>query len=197
MAIGHEIRTMDHNPLWMAGKQDNVKTRCSRSTSTSGQLTDNGPARLKPTAISATQFSLGDLPNELLGHIIDYLDSEAPSEVNWNQRPDITLTQSETADLKTISRTSKHLRHLVLPRLFAHMRLDPNQAAPFLSFARRNNLTNHISSLVAHLSGSCTHIHPVWWSHILTSIPLTTLTIVSSAVHCSTGVRSVLEAGSI
>jgi hypothetical protein len=124
-----------------------------------------------------TQLRLADLPNELLDHIVDYLDTKCPSEVNWHQRPGTTLTQSQTIDLKTISRTSKHLRHLVLPRLFAHTRLDPNHCTPFLDFIRSHNLTPHITSLVAHLPGSCTHLHPTWWSRILTTIPIMTFTI--------------------
>ena len=132
---------------------------------------------------SATGLRLQDLPNELLAHIIDHLDTECPSEVNWNQRPDVTLTRSSTLDLKAISRTSKHLRNLVLPSLFAHTRLDPNQSTSFLAFVRRHSLVNHITSLVAHLSGSCAHLHPVWWLRILGTIPLTTFTIVSQAIH--------------
>jgi hypothetical protein len=128
-------------------------------------------------AASSSRLRLGDLANELLGHIIDYLDSECPSEVNWNQRPDTSLTQSKTLDLKAISRTSKHLRHLVLTRLFAHTRLNPNQLTPFLLFVRANRLAPHISSLVAHLSGPCTHLHPAWWYLLLNTIPLTTFTI--------------------
>jgi hypothetical protein len=126
---------------------------------------------------SSSRVRLGDLPNELLGHILDYLDTECPSEVNWNQRPDIYLTQSKTFDLKNISSTSKHLRHLVLPRLFAHARLDPNQSTPFLLFIRDKGLTLHITSLVVHLSGPCTHLHPTWWYLLLNTIPLTTFTI--------------------
>ena len=140
---------------------------------TGNATTGNGQNKAAPSA----QLRLGDLPNELLGHIIDYLDTECPSEVKWNQRPDTTLTHSKTADLKTISRTSKHLRHLVLPRLFAHTRLDPNQLTSFLQFIHRNALTQHVTSLVAHLAGSYTHLHPAWWSRILTTIPLTTFTI--------------------
>jgi hypothetical protein len=127
--------------------------------------------------IPSTQLRLADLPNELLDHIVDYLDTECPSEVNWHQRPGTTLTQSQTVDLKTISRTSKHLRHLVLPHLFAHARLNPNHCTPFLDFIRSHNLTPHITSLVAHLPGSCTHLHPAWWSRILTTVPIMTFTI--------------------
>ena len=131
----------------------------------------------KPSPPSPSQLRLADLPNELISQIIDHLDTECPSEVNWNKRPDTTLTHSTTVDLKTISRTSTHLRHLVLPRLFAHARLEPTQSTGFLRFVNRNKLTNHIASLVAHLPGPCTHLYPAWWSRLLTAIPLTTFTI--------------------
>jgi hypothetical protein len=178
MALPGGIVRDDQNALPMAVRRDKNNTTCAGMAPASGQLTDVETARNEQsTTIPSTRLRLEDLPNELLSHIIDSLDTECPSEVNWNQRPDTTLTQSKTLDLKTISRTSKHLRHLVLSRLFAHTRLDPSQSTPFLNFVHRNNLTNQITSLVAHLSGSCTHLHPAWWFRILITIPLTTFTI--------------------
>jgi len=148
----------------MAVRGDDNKMTFSEEATASEESISKTAARPEQKVPSSTRLRLGNLPNELLGHIIDYLDSECPSERNWNQRPDTTLTQSTTLDLKIVSCISKHLRHLVLPRLF-------------FDFIHRYNLTNQITSLVANLSGSCTHLHPAWWSRILTTIPLTTFTI--------------------
>jgi hypothetical protein len=122
MAVPGDIGTNYQNAPSMAVR------RVKDKTTYIGARAALGSARNEQTTTPPAQLRLEDLPNELLGHIIDYLDTDCPSEVNWNQRPDTTLTQSKTLDLKTVSRTSKHLRHLVLPRLFAHTRLDPNQS---------------------------------------------------------------------
>jgi hypothetical protein len=182
MAISPDRGSNEEKALSTVAIRGDDETRCARMTPTSRSWMDNASAESKQSTTGATRLRLHDLPNELLTHVIDYLATQCPSEVNWNWRPDITLTGSNTLDLKTISRTSKHLRSLVLPSLFAHACLDPNQSTSFLAFVRRQNLVNHITSLVAHLSGSCSHLHPAWWFRILASIPLTTLTIVSHAI---------------
>jgi hypothetical protein len=179
MAVPSDGGSNNEKALSTVATRGDDNTCDARMTRLSRSRTDNETAENKQGMTGPTRLRLEDLPNELLTHIIDYLDSKCPSEVNWNQRPDTTLTRSHILDLKAISRTSKHLRNLVLPSLFAHTRLDPNQSTPFLNFVRRHNLGHHITSLVAHLSGSCTHLHPVWWFHILAAIPLTTFTIVS------------------
>jgi hypothetical protein len=178
MALAGSMERIVQNPYITAVSQDeDERTLVEDGMAVDESTSDVSTPETGHKATPSTRLRLGDLPNELLGHIIDYLDTECPSEVNWHQRPETTLTQSQTVDLKTISRTSKHLRHLVLPRLFAHARLDPNHCTPFLNFIRNHSLTPYITSLVAHLPGSCTHLHPAWWSRILTTIPLTTFTI--------------------
>ena len=158
-------------------RTDEDKSPVAEETTASEEPQSNAITETGQKPAPPNQLRLTDLPNELINHIIDHLDTECPSEVNWNKRPDTTLTHSTTVDLKTISRTSTHLRHLVLPRLFAHARLEPTQSTPFLTFVERNKLANHIISLVAHLPGPCTHLYPAWWSRLLTIIPLTTFTI--------------------
>ncbi|EPE27347.1 hypothetical protein GLAREA_03262 [Glarea lozoyensis ATCC 20868] len=100
-----------------------------------------------------------DLPNELLCHIFDYLDASKPSDFGLDDEPTFAVTDSNTANLKSISQVTKAWRSLVIPTLFRHARLvvsDPetkrpllnDHIAPFLAFATRNSLRKYITSFV-------------------------------------------------
>ena len=114
---------------------------------------------------------LADLPNEVLFAILAHFSTRPPSEVNFHARPSASLTHSASVPLKSLSLTSCQLRALVLPLLFTYARLDPTVSVSFINFLATHKLANHVLSVVAHLEGPATHLHPVWWSTILTSLP--------------------------
>jgi hypothetical protein len=112
-----------------------------------------------------------NLPNELLCHIFDYLNATKPSDFGLSDEPTFALTDSNVANLKSISQVTKGWRNLIVPTLFRHARLivsDPetkrpllnDHIAPFLDFANRNSLRKYITSFtllvrdrkIAHLT---------------------------------------------
>jgi hypothetical protein len=124
------------------------------------------------------KFSIADLPTELFDHVLEFLDRQCPSELNWHQRPDLNITKSPNMDLKTLSLVSKSIRALTLKRLFAHVCLDPNQSAAFLDFVDQYHLAPHIRSIFARMTEPCRLIlHPLWWARLLNVIPAMTFTI--------------------
>jgi len=64
------------------------------------------------------------LPEELLLHILTYLDGCPPSERQRRQEPGLQLTDSPYLPLKNSSLVSKRWRRVVLPLLFKYARLD-------------------------------------------------------------------------
>jgi hypothetical protein len=132
----------------------------------------NNEAEVFPT------FPLTDLPNELIDHIFSFLDSIAPSELNFNAQPSSAFTSAEATPLKNISKVSKRLRGIVFPRLFANIRLDPYKLTPFLIFFHQHDLAKHVETIVANLQGPCNHLHPAWWARLLNEVPTRTFTII-------------------
>lgn len=63
------------------------------------------------------------LPEELLIHLLNYLDAVPPSETKIREEPSLKLTTSDLCSLKNASLVSKQWRRLVLPSLFRHTRL--------------------------------------------------------------------------
>jgi hypothetical protein len=123
--------------------------------------------------------TLANLPNELFDHVLDFLDRQSPSELNWHQRPDLAITKSTEVDLKNLSVTSKSIRRLVLKRLFVHVCLDPNESPAFLEFVDQYALAPHIRSILARMTEPCRLIlHPLWWARLLNEIPALTFTII-------------------
>lgn len=122
-------------------------------------------------------LKLLDLPNELLGHVLTFLDSNRPSENSFVEHPASSWTICQEHPLKNFSTLSHRLRSLTLPLLFRHVRLDPYHLSPFLAFIRQTQLTDSVISIVAHLQGPCNHIHPAWWCRLLNEIPATCFTI--------------------
>lgn len=68
------------------------------------------------------------LPEELLLHILTYLDTAPPSETKLRQEPTLQLTVSDNRTIKNVSCVSKQWRRLVLPLLFKHTRLRLDDA---------------------------------------------------------------------
>lgn len=109
--------------------------------------------------IPQTPKTIHHLPNELLCTIISYLDSPQPSASGLRDLPTFRLTNSETSDLKAISRVSKRWRQLALPILFKHARFSlrnsswqkgnpEQQILPFLSFVAKDPIAGHIQTFV-------------------------------------------------
>ena len=67
--------------------------------------------------------AIDSLPEELLLHIFELLDSPPPSIVKARWEPSLELTSSLEHVLKDISRVSKRWRRIVLPLLFKNARL--------------------------------------------------------------------------
>lgn len=123
-------------------------------------------------------FPLGDLPNELIEHVFYFLDSTAPSELNFYEQPSASYTSAEETPLKDASKVSRRLREIVLPRLFASVRLDPNSLTAFLIFLQRQQLAKYVRTIVGQLQGPTNHIHPAWWARLLNEVPARTFTII-------------------
>ncbi|KAI4121953.1 MAG: hypothetical protein LQ347_006682 [Umbilicaria vellea] len=105
------------------------------------------------------------LPQELLDHIISYLDVEPPSLQTLRREPSITLTESDAQPLKNLSRTSRSLRRLTIVTLFKFARIRLNRLSiegiveqpsgseeinDFGDFVRINALRSHIKGLVLY-----------------------------------------------
>lgn len=127
-------------------------------------------------------FPLTRLPNELIDHVFSFLESLAPSEVNFNEQPRADYTKAEATPLKDVSRVSRRLRRIALPRLFANVQLDPYRLTPFLVFIHQQELAKHVHTIVAQLQGPCNHLHPAWWARLLNEVPARTF-IISCAPH--------------
>ncbi len=113
-----------------------------------------------------SRVSIETLPNELLSHILGYLDSPPPSASvsDLLDEPRLDLTQTADAPLQTASRVSKQWRSIAKPLLFKHAQYivsapekdEPQplieQVQPFLQFVARHGLAKIITSftLVVH-----------------------------------------------
>ena len=67
---------------------------------------------------------LSDLPEEIIVHVISYLDTEASSQTRARYEPTSTIFDAADAPLKQLSCASLKLRRLILPILFKHARID-------------------------------------------------------------------------
>lgn len=121
--------------------------------------------------------SLSILPNELLGVIASLLDGQPPSEGNFNRLPNPEWTASNRQCLKALSSVSHRLRLLVLPQLFRHAKLDPCYLTDFLDFVHKADLAHSIETIVAHVLGAYSHIHPAWYVRLLNEIPVKRMTV--------------------
>ena len=63
------------------------------------------------------------LPEELLLHIFQRLESEPPSVLKSRREPSLQLTSAETHTYKDISQVSSRWRRIILPLLFRHSRI--------------------------------------------------------------------------
>lgn len=157
----------------------------------------------KPKALST--IKLEDLPNELLDHIISFLDIEPPSVQKLTREPSLDLTVSETKHLKHLALSSHFFRQLSLPRLVRCSRVKTicykfcagdsvisvsffiDNVESFLAFLCSNNLLGYVKSLVIYINETPPETLPeqstlrktrVIWRHILPHINPHSVTIV-------------------
>ncbi|MCJ1254936.1 hypothetical protein MMC24_002752 [Lignoscripta atroalba] len=64
-----------------------------------------------------------ELPNEVLGQVISYLDVEPPSLKALRREPSILMTCSDEQPLKALSHASQRMRSLALQSLFKYTRV--------------------------------------------------------------------------
>lgn len=121
-----------------------------------------------------------DLPNEILNQVIRYLDSDICLEQRFHSHPRNTWLELEERPLTHISVSSRRLRQLALPVLFRRARLNPIHLTDFLTFIHQHTLEPTVHSIVAHIEGPLSHIHPAWWCRLLNAIPTPTLILVGS-----------------
>lgn len=91
--------------------------------------------------------SLNHLPNELLVHILGYLDSGPASQRCFNRTPGHDMFLDPRAPVKALSRTCKQWRRLTFTTLFKSLRIDVAN----MLYSERNKLYNdpaHVMELV-------------------------------------------------
>ncbi|KAK3066115.1 hypothetical protein LTR53_017664, partial [Teratosphaeriaceae sp. CCFEE 6253] len=90
------------------------------------------------------------LPEELLLHILTYLENDPPSQTNLREEPSLELFRSHQQPLKHVSTVSKQWRRLGLPLLFKHARLrldGPLQQAWGDCACGGNSMTRRLAGL--------------------------------------------------
>lgn len=92
------------------------------------------------------------LPQEILDHIVSYLDTEPPSERHLFDRPSKRFFYSDLLPLKWISLTSQRFRKPAAKLLFKHLIMDTSRDTSKL-FPILRNLeigTNQVHSILIH-----------------------------------------------
>src|SRR6201999_225085 len=116
----------------------------------------------------------------------------SPSDRGLLEKPKSALTPQESDDgiqlmslpaasnrqnpLKNLTLTCRLIRSLTLPILFKHAVFCPLRLGDFLGFLKKHKLTQQVASVVAHLRGHYSHVHPAWWARLLNEVPATRLT---------------------
>lgn len=133
-----------------------IRTRTVDNTQNDNMQNDNEPA-VEEGRSSEVQAPgpINTLPNEILSHILSYLDAPRDLSAGLLDEPRFDLTQSKVANLKATSCVSKQWRQVVFPMLFKHPQFVEDQdyqpmldrqIKPFLEFARSNSLGTIIES---------------------------------------------------
>ena len=117
--------------------------------------------KLRPNAKVGIMATIYSLSEKLLGHIFDYLDSPAPSASRLRRLPNLGITSSDDAFLKSISQVSKEWRSLVLPGRFKYTRVPLNHTA----FTSALTLVREIQLFLDFIKGY--HLSPITKSLVL------------------------------
>ena len=123
---------------------------------------------------------LVDLPNEIISHILNLLDSPSPFKLTVHELPQSRPHSRplEVSPLKSCSYVSHRFRKLTLPVLLRHVRIHHGELQAFLTFVETAKLTKFPLSIVIEIYSPTSHLHPPWWTRLLTSLPsMTTLSI--------------------
>jgi hypothetical protein len=117
-------------------------------------------------------ISINNLPNEILSHILSFLDVSPPSAATsvLLEEPHFGITQADDAPLKAASCVTRRWRSAAIPLLFKHAqfrsREDPSrfpqitlleQIKPFLEFITKHNLGKAIPTFTLIIEGICTN----------------------------------------
>ena len=151
-----------------------------------------------PPTSQTHNASINDLPLELWGQIVKYLDAPCPSTARLRQQPVFEVTQSNVTALKSVSCVSPTLRAVALRVLFRHARLmvpgasevaNCTELAAFLDFVLRHDLTTAIKSLTLLSNGGDGPHHQVredspkgwydYWATLLDVVDPLCITIVA------------------
>lgn len=125
----------------------------------------NSVSGLQPLTLEAAakpaRTSIEALPNELLSHILSFLDLRNPSSSDsvLREEPSFEITSSENATLKACSAISKRWREATIPLLFRHAQFTVEEPKsrrpiltdliqPFYEFVRNNQLGRSIETFV-------------------------------------------------
>lgn len=123
---------------------------------------------------------LVDLPNEIISHILNLLDSPSVFESTIHELPQSRPSSRplKVLPLSSSSYVSHRFRKLVLPVLFRHVRMHHGDLKAFLRFAETAKVRNAPISIVIEIYTPTSHLHPPWWTQVLTTLPsLSTLSI--------------------
>ena len=116
-------------------------------------------------------INIDALPVELLDKIFGLLSQPAPSTAKLCNQPDISITQSNTTDLKAVSNVSARWRQAILSELFRYTRVIirsdqrdfasgwPAEYQDFLAFVGRNDLGRSVESFTLLVEESPTLDH--------------------------------------
>ncbi len=89
-----------------------------------------------PRTGQQSSVGLDALPNELLDHILAFMDKPPPSIAFESDNPVKAAGQHVSPDLKLFSLVSKRVRRLTLPILFQYIQFIPKTLYSFLSLGK-------------------------------------------------------------
>ncbi|KAJ9609235.1 hypothetical protein H2204_015644 [Knufia peltigerae] len=154
----------------------------------------DSPVQQQATTIprSHDPITLLGLPTEILRRMVFFVDKGDPLNASILCKPKTPQHRApphrlslkaeqrhychdgldyKDAPLKSLTLTCRFLRKLVLPFLFEHISISPNDFIRFLTFLRSKGLDSKVLGLHVYLTTQYNHVQPPWWSHMLNALP--------------------------
>lgn len=149
----------------MTGQNTNTSANIPIRNSKEDSTMIKSERRLKD---SQDDGPISTLPNEILSHVLSFLDAPRDLSEGLLDEPCFDLTVSTIANLKAASCVSKQWRQAAFPMLFKHLHFivpEPkdtplalnDQIRPFLEFAESNSLRSIIESFVLIVKDAKVH----------------------------------------